>query len=256
MRKKLFQNAYGAILAAFLGVAGFGALAPGASAEMAATVPPPVVVELYTSQGCSSCPPADAYLEELAKQDGVLALSMHVDYWNGLGWPDPYSSTVITNRQRAYRTALDAHYVYTPQMVIGGRVHVVGSHRLKVATTIAEVRREMKGAPSLTVSRGSDKEVTVRIGAGHAAGPATLWLVAFDDRHTTAIPRGENAGRTLSYVNVVRDLRAIGTWTGAATEFTVDLADEIMRGFGNCALILQSGRAGPVITALAMPLPR
>lgn len=256
MGKNLFQGARGAILAGFVAVAGALALAGAAAAEMAAPAPPPVVVELYTSQGCSSCPPADAYLQELAKQDGVLALSMHVDYWNGLGWPDPFSSTVVTDRQRAYRAALDGRYVYTPQMVIGGRTHAVGSHRLEVATAIAEVRRQMKGAPSLAVSHGADKQVTVRIGAGQASEPATLWLVAFDDRHTTAVPRGENAGRTLTYVNVVRDLRAVGTWTGEPREFTVDLADEVMRGFENCALILQSGRAGPVITALSMPLPR
>ena len=100
----------------------------------------PVVVELYTSQGCSSCPPADAFLGELARQDDVIALSLHVDYWDYMGWTDTFASPVTTARQRAYKQALNSRYVYTPQIVVDGRGHAVGSRRAEVRTLIAEAQ--------------------------------------------------------------------------------------------------------------------
>ena len=105
----------------------FAAVLSAAPARAGVPARPAVVVELFTSQGCSSCPPADAYLDELAKQPDILALSMHIDYWNGLGWPDPYSSAEVTARQRAYARSLGGHYVYTPEMIVAGRKDAVGS---------------------------------------------------------------------------------------------------------------------------------
>ena len=116
------------------------------------------VVELYTSQGCSSCPPADAYLSELARAPGVLALSMHVDYWNGLGWKDPYSRADVTQRQRDYARALGGHFVYTPQMVVMGRADAVGTKRAEVAQLIARARAGRgKGAGEKERWKGKEK---------------------------------------------------------------------------------------------------
>ena len=241
-----------------LALAALCAAAPVAAGVAADTGGPgggrPLVVELFTSQGCSSCPPADAYLGELAGRDGVLALSMHVDYWNALGWKDPFSSPEVTARQRAYANTLGGRYVYTPQMVVGGRAHAVGSDRAKIERLIAEARQAAPRGPDLALIHDPAGRVVVRVGAAPAAGPARLWLVAFDDRHATPVPSGENTGRTLTNSNVVRALRPIGTWSGAAKEVSVDIAAEIAAGYGNCAVLLQLD-SGAILAAAAMRLP-
>lgn len=215
---------------------------------------PPLVVELFTSQGCSSCPPADAYLTELAVRPGVLALSMHVDYWNGLGWRDPYSSAEVTQRQRDYARALRGHYVYTPQMIVQGRAHAVGSDRAKVEALIAAKGEDGAHAPSLKLAHGGPGELRISVGKASFVGRATVWLVAYDDKHTTRIPAGENAGRSLTNSNVVRSIRAVGRWTGSAMTVAVDVGDEMAKGYGNCAVIVQAGGTGPIIAAATMPL--
>ncbi|MFT5538569.1 MAG: hypothetical protein ACI82H_000081 [Alphaproteobacteria bacterium] len=216
--------------------------------------PNPVVVELFTSQGCSSCPPADALLGELAKQPGILALSMHVDYWNGLGWRDPFSSATVTSRQRSYARSLGARYVYTPQMVVGGWSHVVGSDRAAVQRLIAKARTANENAPRLTLSHVKGGKMNVAIGKSIFVGRATLWLAAFDDGHTTKIAAGENGGRSITYSHVVRKLRSIGTWDGGEQKFNVDVSDEILKGYGNCAVLLQADGSGPIIAAASMPI--
>ncbi|MCH9049630.1 MAG: DUF1223 domain-containing protein [Proteobacteria bacterium] len=223
----------------------------------AAPAPPsnaPVVVELFTSQGCSSCPPADALLGELAQREGVLALSFHVDYWNYIGWKDPFSSPSMTARQRAYMPALGQRYVYTPQMVIDGRYQEVGSDE----TAIKRIVERLTGAGSRKlgislVAEGGNRG-TVRISARPYSGEAAVWLIAYDDKHITKIGRGENAGRTLSYFHVVRGIRRIGTWRGEAEEIPLDLTAEMRAGFENCAVIVQEGVAGPIIGAASIRL--
>lgn len=209
----------------------------------------PVVVELFTSQGCSSCPPADAYLSELASRPDILALSMHVDYWNGLGWRDPFSSTEVTERQRAYARTLGGRYVYTPQMVINGRVHAVGSDRAKVAGLIAAPRPDRAYAPSLALLDGRGGELEIALGKASFVGRATVWLVGFDNRHATRVGSGENSDRTLAYSNVVRSIRAVGQWSGRSSVLKVDIGPERAAKYDNVAVIVQAGGTGPIITA-------
>ncbi len=172
----------------------------------------PVVVELFTSQGCSSCPPADAFLTDLAKQRGdVLPLAFHVTYWNSLGWKDPYSLDAATARQREYgRTLGDDNGIYTPQMVVDGARGLVGSDRAQGQDAIA--RAAPKTVP-VRLSRDADGLiVTVAAGAGHAR----VLLVGYDKEHRTQVGRGENSGRTLVESNIVRSLTPVATWDGPA----------------------------------------
>lgn len=225
-----------------------------ARTEPASEPAQPVVVELFTSQGCSSCPPADAYLMQLAKDPGILALSLHVDYWNGLGWKDPFSSPEVTVRQRSYARNLGAHYVYTPQMVVMGAAHAVGSNRSDVARLIADTRAGMAPAPTVAIDHMARNTLTIRVGAGQVKGRATVWLVSYDTRHETRVAAGENGGRTLAYSNVVRGIRSVGAWDGSATSLTVDVTEEMNDGYQNCAVLVQAGETGPIVASASMPM--
>jgi hypothetical protein len=198
----------------------------------------PVVVELFTSQGCSSCPPADAYLAELARRDDVLALSLHVDYWNYIGWKDPFSSTWATERQREYARTLAQRYVYTPEMVVDGAAHAVGSNRAEVEGLIAAARRHE--GPLLALARDGE---ALRISVGAGAGSGTLLLVRFEREHATKIARGENGGRTLRNVHVVREIRRLGEWDGKP------LALDIPAPQGEAAVLLQAAGQGRMLAA-------
>jgi hypothetical protein len=201
-------------------VAGLAAacLPRGAQAEPAAA---PLVLELYTSQGCSSCPPADALLGELATRPGLLPLGFHVTYWDRLGWRDPFSLEAATRRQQRYAaTVFGSDQVYTPQLVVHGRRQAVGSDRRAVQAAIAaaEAERAARPAVPLVVSAHTDR-VVVEIGAGE--GLASLLLVGFDALRTTRVGAGENGGRRLTEVNIVRHMETIGAWRGVAQ--TIDV---------------------------------
>ncbi|WP_299614937.1 thioredoxin family protein [Pelagibius sp.] len=213
----------------------------------------PVVVELFTSQGCSSCPPADALLDELADQPGLLALSFHVDYWDYIGWKDPFASAAHTQRQRDYARSLGLRYVYTPQIVIDGRSHVVGSHRREVATEIRRAAQHPSAVEVKLVPEGSGGKITLSAGQAPAEG-ATVYLVMFDDDHDTDVARGENRGRSIHNANVVREYRTLGQWSGAAMEFPIDIAAARSEGRGGCAVIVQQGTSGPVLGAAILDL--
>jgi hypothetical protein len=172
----------------------------------------PVVVELFTSQGCSSCPPANAFLNELSKQPSdVLALAFHVTYWDYLGWKDPFSLKLATDRQAQYgRRFGDGSY--TPEIVVDGSAGLVGSYRDDVNRAIARARAENVAVSNVSlVTR--DGKVSIDIGAG--SGAARVMLVGFDREHVTAIGRGENSGRTMAEANIVRSFRSVGQWSGA-----------------------------------------
>ncbi len=173
----------------------------------------PVVVELFTSQGCSSCPPADAYLRELTKdRRDVLALAFHVTYWDRLGWKDPFSLPAATQRQDVYgRRFGDGSY--TPEIVVDGAASMVGSDRRDVGSAIENARRNGRTAAAVSVSK-SGEQVSIQVGAGNGSGK--ILLIGFDREHTTAVGRGENSGRTLTEANVVRSIRSVGQWSGAA----------------------------------------
>jgi hypothetical protein len=202
-------------------------LALGCAMLLAAAAPAwaaerPILVELFTSEGCSSCPPADALLEELAKRRDVLALSMHVDYWDGLGWKDRFSSAALTARQRDYAGLLDIATVYTPQMVVDGRWQAVGSDKAAVGEALAAAARDRAGlAATLSFAAGQAHVAIAANPAASAGKPASVVLIGFDRRASDAVRGGENDGRALSYVDVVRGIARIGEFGGDRADLAV-----------------------------------
>ena len=216
-----------------------------------------VVVELFTSQGCSSCPPADAFLRDLSMRDGVIALSFHVDYWNYLGWADPYSSPESTARQRSYRAALGVRYVYTPQMVIGGAAQAVGSNRDDVLKAIAQ--RSAGAVPGIDIAMSMPKPGKAKIVIGAGPRPkhaATVWAFLYDRARTTEIVRGENEGVRLTNTNVVRAIHRIGEWNGKRERIRVDLEELGAASRDACAIVIQEDGFGPILGADSFPLPK
>ncbi|MEM9032420.1 MAG: DUF1223 domain-containing protein, partial [Pseudomonadota bacterium] len=203
-----------------------------------------VVVELFTSQGCSSCPPADAILGELAEGGDVLALALHVDYWDYIGWKDAFASPAHTKRQRAYARARGERTIYTPQMVVGGVDHVIGTRPMKLAKLI----NRHSGRPAqvnISLNRqGSDIEIDARALAA-INGRYLVWVVRFRPQETVDIRRGENAGHTLTYHNIVTDLTEAGRWNGkGAFNATVQIPEG-----GEVAVMIQEENAGPILAA-------
>jgi len=194
--------------------------------------PRPTVLELFTSQSCSSCPPADALLADLAAtQPTLLPLDFRVDYCDYLRWKDRFSLPAATARQRAYAAQLGAG-IFTPQMVIDGQAQAVGSDRAAIMDAIARASAAQPPGPALTLARQGN-QIAITLGAG--TGPATLLLVGFDPMHVTQIGNGENAGRTLTEINVVRSLRTLATWDGTAASLRVP-----QPAGDHCAVLLQA----------------
>ena len=210
------------------------------------------VVELFTSQGCSSCPKADAALAQLAGRSDVVALSLSVDYWDYLGWKDTLANPKFSERQRAYAHARGDGAIYTPQAIVNGVAHVNGSDATAIGHSIDKTGRTV-AASYVPVRLAEDKDrLVVEAGARQAAGSAkdaTLWLVVLARTVTVPITRGENQGKTVTYSNVVRELMPIGMWSGKP--ITVHLArHSFMReGADSCAAFLQQGKAGPIVGA-------
>ena len=226
-----------------LGLAALAAAFPAAAQES-----PPVVVELYTSQGCNSCPPADAFLGDLARQPGVVALSFHVDYWNYLGWSDPFSSKKFTYRQKEYAMSFRQTGVYTPQIVIQGKRGEVGSDRRTVLQAIADARTAKPAATVLLEKLGGNRlRATVTAAAG--AKGADIWMALFDRRHSTKIPRGENEGKTLANFHVVREWKKLGQFEGEKAELSLVASGEKGEKRGGVAVIVQQPKAGPILGA-------
>ena len=213
----------------------------GLSAGIAAAADKrPAVVELFTSQGCSSCPPADAYLNELTRgNDDVLTLAYHVTYWNDLGWEDPFSLEASTQRQRRYAARL-GEGPYTPQIVVDGVDGMVGSNRRQVAAAIDKAKKQGVTAAQISLAREGGR---LSIGVGTGVGKGELLLIGLDREHTTQVGRGENGGRSLTESSAVRSLRSVGKWDGSALTLREDFPDG-----ENIAVLLQ-GADGHVIGA-------
>ena len=213
------------------------------------------VVELFTSQGCNSCPPADSALGELAKRDGVIALGQHITYWDYLGWKDIFGSEAATDRQRSYGRAFGRNSVYTPQMVIGGAEHVVGSNVGAVEQAIRRDQADRGAHLEIVLEAGEGGDVVAHIPASsEIEGPADIWLFRYDSSREVDIARGENAGRTLRYHNVVREIRHLGLWAGEAQTLPLGLSDLREGGRDGCAVIVQGIGHGPIIGAARMAL--
>ncbi len=179
----------------------------------------PIVLELFTSQGCSSCPPAEALLGEYAGHSDLLPLGFHVTYWDDLGWKDTYSFEGATERQSNYAKRLGSGS-FTPQLIIDGDRSLVGSRRSEIAAAVAQAREQARPSAGahIVVTRHTGL-VSVKVGAGQ--GSARVLLIGFDPEHRTAVARGENGGRTIAQANVVRSLRDLGPWAGQPLEFSV-----------------------------------
>jgi hypothetical protein len=215
------------------------------------TVPAPMVVELFTSEGCSSCPPADEFMEELAQRQYVLPLSFHVDYWDYIGWKDRFGDPAFTSRQRAYAEAQGSSMVYTPQMIVAGAIDVVGSDRRAVekALKTAYTRNTMY---RIQVARDPKGKVVVQFPEAQIGVPATVWLVTYQKSAESHVKAGENSGRDLMTYNVVRSLQKVGMWYGPATEVELKLDPQAKANSPDaCAIIANQAEHGPIIAAAA-----
>jgi hypothetical protein len=215
------------------------------------TVPAPMVVELFTSEGCSSCPPADALLGELTQRQYVLPLSFHVDYWDYIGWKDRFADPLFTQRQRAYAEVQGSSMVYTPQMIIAGAIDVVGSDRKAVERALkrAYTRNTMY---RIQVVREKDGSIVAQFPEAPIGVPATIWLLTYQKSAESKVKAGENAGRNLMTYNVVRSLQKVGMWYGPATEIELKLDPAAKANSPDaCAIIANQAEHGPIIAAAA-----
>ncbi len=212
-----------------------------AGSAVAADAAHPTVIELFQSQGCSSCPPANAHVIALSGRPDILALSFQVTYWDQLGWKDTFGSPRNSARQWDYARALRHSDVWTPQVVINGRTDVVGVRDGEIERALAGADRGVAGP---VISLRGDR---VTITGSAPSHPAEVWLVRYDpDIVQVPIGRGENGGRTLPHKNVVRSLTLLGSWTGAAQAYALPPASE---GRFKTAILVQTGRGGPILAA-------
>ncbi len=215
------------------------------------------VLELFTSQGCSSCPSADQLLKSYVGRNDILALSFNVDIWDNLGWKDTLAKPQFSKRQRGYAHTRGDGNVYTPQTVINGVAHVVGSDKPGIDALIKSTDAKRKSVHVALAVRSDGDGLVIDAptwtAAGATAVEATLWLVKFTPRVDVQITRGENAGRTIAYHNVVREFRQVGSWMGEAK--STKLARDALSGCtpGTCAVLLQQGGTGGILGAVWVP---
>jgi len=232
-----------------ISAAAIGALTLAATPALAN---PAGVIELFTSEGCSSCPPADKVLANYAGRDDVLALSYNVDYWDYLGWKDTLATPDNTARQRDYSSGRGDGEVYTPQAIVDGVDYMPGGEADKIDAALAKTKLDVP----LDLAMSGDA-LTVKVGASAAAMPhATLWLVFYDHSVTVPIDRGENNGRTITYSNVVRKLRPIAMWTGAPMNVDIARSEIENAKADHLAILLQTevkeGLPGPILGAASI----
>lgn len=211
---------------------------------------PTAVLELFTSQGCSSCPAADALLAELGEKRDIIALAYHVDYWDYVGWPDSFAAKAYSDHQRAYAESWGSSRMFTPQMVVNGTEAVVGSRRQEVGIAVQNAALEVP----VELSNSGDA-LRVRIPPRPGVGDAVVWLVTFIDRADVKIERGENQGRTVAYTQIVTGRQLLGIWepdTGATLKLPLS---EVLDGPANGAAILlqqeRNGLPGRIVGAAA-----
>lgn len=226
-------------LGAFCFVAfGHSAMATGSQTQ------PRAVVELFTSQGCSSCPPADQIIGDLAKDPSVIALSMPVDYWDYLGWKDTLADSRFSARQKAYSQMRGDRDIYTPQAVVNGATQVIGSDATKIKTAIGDTR---KGASVMSVPVSisvSGKQVNVAVAAStepSSNNHGEVWICSVSKSVPITVGRGENRGRELTYYNVVRSWLKVGDWNGSAANWTVPLENVSRDGVDAAVVYVQDG---------------
>jgi hypothetical protein len=239
-------------LSGLVGTQGQASDAADAAMPSKVLTEPTAVVELFTSQGCSSCPAADAVLAELIKRDDIIALSLSVDYWDYLGWKDTLANPKFSERQRAYGKVRGDGQIYTPQVVVNGVAHVNGNDEGKIGRLIDKTGKTLATSRvPIRLKKDKDKLV-VEAGEAPAGAPpkeATLWLAVISKTVSVPIERGENQGKTITYNNVVRELIPIGMWNGKAMTVQLERHSFMQPGTDRCAVLLQQGHAGPIVGA-------
>jgi len=216
------------------------------AASLAAAQSRPTVVELYTSEGCSSCPPAEAQVGKLAKQDDILALAFHVDYWDDLGWRDRFGLPEAVVRQRQYAHTLHLPSIYTPQLVIDGQRDLVGG-----GSGIGSAGGRKPGVPLDVAVHGGNLVVT--LAAQQPQAPCDVLLLGYLPEATSKVTRGENAGRELHDFNVVRSVRTLGSWQGEARTFNVPVSS-VAADATVVAVLVQQHDQGPIVGAASRTL--
>lgn len=217
-----------------------------------------VVVELFTSQGCMACPPADKIMAKIAREEGIIALSWPVDYWDYLGWKDTFASAANTKRQAAYNQAVGRNGIYTPQVFVNGQQQVVGSREGEIRALIQTLKA--KGGFEIDVKLDGDREnLMIDISAGKsgemlADGSVSVWLIMYDAEQIVDIQYGDNRGRSLSYANIVRGSQSLGSWSGGQMRVAIDM-DRVAEVGADCiAVLVQQGEAGPILGATKLIL--
>ena len=219
--------------------------APFVSPQVEAASDMPVLVELFTSQGCSSCPPADKLAATLNASTGATVVSFNVDYWDYLGWRDTLAKPEYTQRQMDYARYRGDNDVYTPQIIIDGENHAVGSNQAQVTNAISAAYKTQSKLP-MTL-KATDTELIVELSEGAAIPEATLWIMAIAPTVSVKIERGENAGHEIVYQNVVRKLVPAGMWNGQAAKLTLPRKGIITGDVKSCLAVLQKGKVGQVL---------
>lgn len=217
----------------------------------------PVMVELFTSQGCSSCPPADKFMEELASRPGVVALTMPVDIWDYLGWPDSFARHEFSQRQQDYAALMPSRSVYTPQMVIGGSTDIVGSRRDEAQRLIQSMADAGTPRADLTVTLdGSTVTIDIAAAPSLQGVSANVWMARVLSRGEVTIGDGENRGKVIVYSNVVRELVPIGVWAPeTAGHFEAPVESDLEEKFDRIAVFVQKDKQGAVLAASVTNLP-
>ena len=246
------------LFCALVALASSGAVTSGrASTEEKVVTPPPrTVLELYTSQGCSSCPAADALFHKYASRPDVIALTMPVDYWDYLGWKDTLANPKFSQRQRKYAKVRGDGRIYTPQVIVNGLTHAVGSKEAdidkQIEATNAQLAAHRIGVRMVT----KDGKLTIEAEGLPGNAPqtegikdATIWLAVLQKSAEVEIKRGENHGRKVTYVNVVRELTSVGTWSGKPLKIVLERHAVMQPGTESCVVFLQQGMGGPIIGA-------
>lgn len=243
MRRLLLPCAGALAALATLTVAGSG---------IASSDKPPAVVELFTSQGCSSCPPADVLLGQLAEKPGVVALSYSVDYWDYLGWRDTLGSAANSERQRAYARTRGDGRVYTPQAVVDGLTHVNGANEAAIEMAMRNSAKRLQDARVPVSMRADGDTLIVDVGAAPEKSDrraGTVWLAIAKEVENVEVKRGENRGRKLAYHHPVRELSPIGMWHGEPITLRLPLKDLKTMGGDRLFALLQVEDSGPILGA-------
>ena len=206
----------------------------------------PVVVELFTSQGCPSCPPADKLLHELAQRDDVIPLALHVDYWDYIGWKDEFSHPDYAKRQRGYAMQAKRRSVYTPQMIVNGVTDIVGARRMELSKAIAH-HADLPSRVELSVNR-SGSEILINAQPTNVDGPLIVRMLRYTPQRSAHITRGENAGHTMLYANVTENWTVLAEWDGT----TALALTSVVEGDKPVVVLVQQDQHGPILAAVRL----